>query len=319
MNKYLKNKKQFFSIVLAFFFVLIFLWYVTNNKADFLVLKEVQYRFLILVMLGHLSLIVLNGFLTKVVVEPFGGEMNTRQGTHVSLLTSIGNFFLPVGSGMAIRAVYLKKVIGFGYKDFMTTMYGNYMVVFFVNGLIGITSLIIIGPKNYSVFILLGTIFGLMVLSTGYLSILGVPKFISKLDTPASNKYIAMISRIVTGWDLIIKNKRLLRKIILITFLGFLINIFINLFAIKSIGVSVTVAELALYSSISSIVLLLNLTPGSIGIRESLYIFSASLIGLSIPQIILVSIIDRTTKFIVLSISWVFMRTYPYIESKFNH
>ncbi|GAB4158310.1 MAG: hypothetical protein Fur003_2110 [Candidatus Dojkabacteria bacterium] len=66
------------------------------------------------------------------------------------------------------------------------------------------------------------------------------------------------------------------------------------------LNITPSLAELVLYSALSDISLLLSLTPGSLGIREAIFLFSSTLLGASSQQILNVSVIDRGITLILL-------------------
>jgi uncharacterized membrane protein YbhN (UPF0104 family) len=62
-----------------------------------------------------------------------------------------------------------------------------------------------------------------------------------------------------------------------------------------------------LYSSLSGASLLISLTPGSLGIREGVFLITSQSIGLVEEQILQLAIVDRGIMFILLVIMMIFV------------
>lgn len=311
----LKNKKLPYSLLSAF--LIAFVWYFVDNRDDFRFLSDIDPRYLIAIAVGHFLTIYTNGLLIKWLIKPFNKNISNYEGYYVALLASIGNYFLPAGSGLAMRAVYLKKKVGLNYKAFLTTLYGNYIILFLCYGLAGLVSLVMLvdrrgGQAFYSLLLL----FTAMVLVTGYLAVFGNPKKVTTLLRRVLPKATKNLVEIVESWNLIANERKLLLKMTAVTLLWFLIAVGINYASIASIGASVSIWVLILYSALNSISLLINITPGSLGIREGMYIYAIGIIGLTIPQILASSIIERGVKGVVLVAGWFFSYIFQVLDRK---
>ena len=104
------------------------------------------------------------------------------------------------------------------------------------------------------------------------------------------------------SWDVIMKNRRLLLQLIFITFQYILLNTIIIYVEFLSLGIAINFLNLMLYSCLSGVSLLISLTPGSLGIREAVFLISSESIGLDQNQILQLAVIDRGILFILLII-----------------
>lgn len=311
MSFFNKHSKALLSYAVLSVFLLVFALYYMNNKDDFSVLSDVNSKFLIVIALGHVLNIYFQGLLIKLLLRSFNKNITQEEGFYVSMISSIGNFFLPGGSGVAMRAVYLKKKIGFAYKKFIVTVYGNYLILFFSYGIAGLLSLIAIYrvlPINFA-YVTLFITFLVMSASSLFLIIYRFPESkVNRLRKQRSRVSTAVLG-MIDGWGSINSDKILIKKMVVLTVISFLTGLLINFAAISSLGLSTSFAVLTLFSALGSIALVINITPGALGIRESLYVFSVTLLGFSVPEIITISVVERLMRFIVLVVGFVYIRS----------
>ncbi|RLA39868.1 MAG: hypothetical protein DRR42_26700 [Gammaproteobacteria bacterium] len=306
------NKNRLISVVVLVIFLAIFGFYFAANIDSFKILLDIKPVYILLAAIGHITVIGLNGVLIKKILVPFKVHLSRRDSFYVSLISSIGNFFLPMQSGAAIRAVYLKKQYKLAYDNFITILSGNYVVVFFINSLVGLLTIFFLrNVATTSEFVVLGLTF---------LSIFVVT--VLTAFTKLVDKYLELLARIMpwekiknsatkikTGWRMIIGDKKLLRDLIGLTISSLVVNLFIIQSEFTSLGLNSIFWAVVLIATLDSVVLILNFTPASLGIREVILIFSATALGLTVPEILSLAIIDRSIKFIVLSSGWIILHT----------
>ena len=115
-------------------------------------------------------------------------------------------------------------------------------------------------------------------------------------------KIIGFFDRFSKAWDTIVKNKKLLKQLFFVTLVNILFNTVIIYIEFIALGLDVDILNLVLYSSLSGVSLLVSLTPGSLGIREAVFLISSASIGLVQEQIMQLAIIDRGIMFLLLII-----------------
>src|SRR5690606_5319970 len=106
----------------------------------------------------------------------------------------------------------------------------------------------------------------------------------------------------------------LLRRLNALTFYGFIISGAIVWLEFWAVGVHIGFIPLALYVTLSALSLLVSITPSAIGIREAIFIFSGSLLGLTNAQILQVAVIDRGVTFAVMFATYWALKTHGYIK-----
>lgn len=302
MFRFLKryHKQLFGLLVLAIFTV-----YFIRNLESFKILLDIQPVYLVGVSLGYVAIVFTNGLFIKYVIEPFDKIITVRESVRVSLISSLGNFFASSGAGLGFRAVYLKKKHGLSYGDYMTTMYGNYLLFFIINAILGIVSLLLISNKQgiqYQGALLFFV--GLLVASL-VLCFVPLPKlFKDKFKNKYVSSALGFVHKMTEGWSRIVKNKRLLMHLTVLVTIQLVLTIIIGWLEISSLNIVIGFPELLLFSVLGSMSIFISLTPGNLGVKEGIYILTASVIGLTTPQIVSIALIDRGILFGTLFVLW---------------
>lgn len=314
--KSLKINKKHISFILSFIILVLFIAYFINNAEEFKRLKDVPPIYLILISILNMIVIFMNGIFLIVILTPFKKAIPLLEAFYISLLSSIGNYFTPFRGGAGIRAVYLNTKHNLSYSYFMSTLSGNYIVVFMTLSLLGLISLIIIqlvqGMYSIVLYLALGIVFAGMV----FLSIVRIPDFKEKERNKYIDKVLRILGRINTGWKMILDTKGMMVKLVLLMLLNFLITYLITYIEFKAIGVMLSPYSIVLYASLSGLTLLFSITPGSLGIREAVFLFSASVLGVTNADILNVAVIDRGVIFFTMFILLIVIKLIQFIYKK---
>lgn len=302
----IKIDKKLLSITLTVFIILLFFWYFFSNIEDFKQLSTINPIYVILLMLINVVFIVSNGIFMKLAVLLFGKKINTTESVRVSLISTAGNFFATAGSGLGLRAVYLKKKHGLAYSDYMSILFCNYIILFFVCSLLGFLSLYGIQKESSQNSIVL-TIFMLILLLISFVAFFVRinPKYRKTTKIKWLNTVLEILYRISDGWRLILQNKKLMSGLIFLVLVNTFLIIVSTYFVMSSVGISLSFSSLVLFSVLGLLSVFINITPGNLGIKEAIYITFSTTIGLTTSQIILVSLIDRAALFFVIIVLWV--------------
>jgi uncharacterized protein (TIRG00374 family) len=287
----------------------VFIVYFFLNIESFKPLLEINPLYLIAIAVCDLLVIFANGSFTKIILKPFGKHISYLEAFYVSLISSVGNFFAPVGAGFGFRAVYLKKKHNFAYSDFLSTLYGNYLIIFLINSILGLVCLFLLKDKVGGNYYILTIVFAAIFVISLMLTIFKIPKkLISYFE---SKKRLAKLFKVIVamskGWNSIVSNKKLMLKLIGIALFNFLLSIIIAKLIITSLGMSVGIIALVFFSVLGSLSLFINITPANLGVKELIYIFSLSVVGFSIDQVLMIALVDRGILFFIMLISWLVM------------
>jgi uncharacterized protein (TIRG00374 family) len=249
---------------------------------------------------------------------PFNKFISVAESFYVSLISSVGNYFAPVGAGLGFRAVYLKRRHNLGYGDFIATVAGNYVLVFLTTSLAGLVALLVMRHQTgHAYWVLMAVFAGLFVIDLMLMSVKVARLIVRLLERLRFAKFIAgLLQKIIEGWLLIVRDKRLITRLLGLTVVGFPLLLLTIYLVLSSIGLHVSFSGLLLLAALSSLSVFINVTPGNIGIKEAVFIFSSQAIGLTTPEILSYSLIDRGVLFIVLFFGWIFIHTHRNLTSK---
>jgi uncharacterized protein (TIRG00374 family) len=304
--------------ILALIILAIFVAYFIANKEKFRILLHMNFWLLILVASCYVVSIISNGIFTKFILEPFRKYISVVESFYVSLISSVGNFFAPAGVGFAFRAVYLKQKHGLQYSDYISTLSGNYILVFLINSIIALFSLAMLRNSSSARFETLVIIFGLMFIVSLILCFIKIPRSAEdKLQNMHLKKVGNILVRIIKGWSMITAHKNLMIRLAGLTVFNAGLSLAIIWLIITSLHLSASFPALLLFSVLGTLSLFINITPANLGVKEAIYLFSSTILGFSTTQILSIALIDRGVQFMVLLILWLLFSKYRGVPKKY--
>ncbi|MGZ6005077.1 MAG: lysylphosphatidylglycerol synthase transmembrane domain-containing protein [Candidatus Saccharimonadales bacterium] len=300
----MKSKKLRLILTAAVFAVFAVYFYL--NASQFKPLLHIDGWLLLVIALADFAIISANGLFIKFVLEPFNKFIGVAESIYVSLISAVGNFFAPTGTGFGFRAVYLKKKHGLPYSEFISTLSGNYIIVFLVNSFFALLSLYMLREHYSKQYLTLVVVFATIFIVSLILSVIKLPDISPERITKNKKlqKFVGMIFTITNGWNKVIANKKLMAKLIGVVIFNFLMTMLISKMEIAALHFTISFPALLLFSVLGSLSLFVNITPANLGVKEAIYIFSGAVIGFSVSQILLISLIDRGVYFVVLLVLW---------------
>ena len=313
MKKLLKYLKIVITIAVLGFFV----YYFINNKEDLLKVLSVPILPLVGIMISYSIVFYLNGVFIKVILQTFKKKISLIEAFYVSVISSLGNYFLPMRGGAVIRSVYLKKNFEFPYEYFVSTLYGYYIIVFLVNAFVGLISLVVISIKynvtSIPLYLFFGGLFAVMLV----LSFVKFPvKKIKGSKNKVLDKVLSVIKNILEGWNMIVENKRLLVSLIVITLIALVVGIALFYFEFRALSIGGSIMNVILYNCLSGVSLLVSITPGSLGIREGIFSITSNILGITNEQIMQLALLDRGVIVIVLVVLFVVLYLTKHLTEK---
>lgn len=308
-------KRLNFSNILTFLFLGVLAWYFFNNQDSLSELKNVPFWAILALIISKAVRIFASGFFTLYTLRAFGKKISIRETNNLSLLTAIGNFFGPILGGAGIRAVYLKKHYDFNYSSFISTLYAYYLVSFLANSFFGLILMVyLISSQGF----VKGTAFISLIFLGIFLACLAMiiipEKYLRNIIhsikiIPPRLRNISNL--VIDGWGVMRTNKKLLVELSLLNLATFLISATTTYVLFLIFADQFTMVSILMYTLLSTLALLINFTPGAIGIKEAIFIFSSGLITLSTDQILQMAIVDRATTFILLGILFLLSKLSP--------
>lgn len=302
----MKNIWKYLKIVITVGIIGYFIYYFYNNRTDLLAVLQISPKYLLVIFLLYTLTFFINGIFIKVTLKSFKKTVPVFESFYISTISSLGNYFLPMRGGAAIRSVYLKKRYDFSYAHFVSTLYGMYIIVFLVNSFLGLVSLVWIDVK-YSIsslplYLFFGGLFVVML-------VLSLVKFpLDKIKEPKRKfvgKVVGIVKNILNGWNIIVEDRRLLFSLVGLIFASTLVTGLLFFFQFKALGIDVSIMNVILYNCLSGVSLLVSITPGSLGIREGIFSITSDILGISNEQIMQLALLDRGVSVIVLVVLFV--------------
>jgi uncharacterized protein (TIRG00374 family) len=298
-----KKLTKYISPILTVVILILFGLYLYRNPDIIKVVLDTKPKYLLIIILIFISVFFLEGLFIRVTLKAFNKDISIKESFYLSTLSRIGNYLLPMRAGAIFRATYLKKKYNFDYSKFLSTLYGYYIILFLLYSFVAIITLLFKSFLNDEIFYILTIFFSGLFLAMLFLMFVRVPfkKFVKNKEGLLA-KIVGFLDRFMKSWDVIVKNKKLLLQLIFITFQYILLNTIIIYVEFLSLGITINFLNLILYSCLSGVSLLISLTPGSLGIREAVFLISSDSIGLDQEQILQLAVIDRGILFILLMI-----------------
>lgn len=297
--------QRFLRILTTLIILAVFAVYFFTNSAKFRPLLSVEPVPLLIIALADIAIIFVNGLFTKFILQPFKKHIPLLESFYVSLISTVGNFFAPVGAGFGFRAVYLKRKFNLPYSQYISTLSGNYIIVFLVNSFFGLLSLFLLRARHDSQYGVLVAVFGGIFMVSLTLSLIQIPfrtaegvryKFLRSL--------VRNLVRVTEGWNYIVSRRRLMARLVGLTIINLLLTMLITWLIIHALHFNIALAPLVLFSVLGSLSLFINITPANLGVKEAIYLFSSHVLGFSVSQILSIALIDRGVMFVILLLLW---------------
>ena len=267
------------------------LYYILKNIGQFKKISLIHPLFLIPLIIIFLLGYICVALITKSLLYPLKINLTDKEAYALSIITGFYNLITPFRGGALVRAIYLKKRYNFAYTKFISTLSASYILIFIVASLIGIFSigLIYINQKMFSpVLLLIFLIVLLPLLAIAFFS----PKF------PKSKSHILnKIIEVINGWHKIKNNSKIIITTSSLTLIQLIFSSLMFLLEFNVFGFEITFPQAMLLTSITSLSILISITPASLGISEAITVFTALAIGISPVQSLSVAILGRLISF----------------------
>ena len=256
------------AIVILAATIAAFIYYFSTHPAVRQQLHRTSPAILLLILLLYFGTIVALALVNAGTLRLCRINMRTSEGLLLASYSAVVNFFGPLQSGPAFRAVYLKKKYGLGLKNYTVATFMYYFFFAVFSGLLLLSGLL----KWWLIFLVL----------LGVVVIIGLRRdgrFSSRFKNlnPAGLYYLAGAS--------------LLQVSLLVA---------INYTELRSVAPGTHLSQAVIYSGAANFALFVSLTPGAIGFRESFLVFSQRLHHIGNSTIVAASILDRAMYIVLL-------------------
>ena len=289
--------KKLISPLLTLAVLALFGIYLYNNPQIVETVINTPIIYILVISVFFLLLFLLEGIFIKITLKVFNKDIDIKESYFLSTISRIGNYLLPLRAGAIFRATYLKNKYQFKYSKFLSTLYAYYILLFLINALLALLTLSI-KYLTQRVYYPLVTIFFLLL----FVTTLTVVLFRKKIGIKKIKEFklVKILNRFIVSWDTIIKKSNMFLLLLLITFGNIFLNALIYTVEFLSLGIKINILDIILYTCLSGVSLLISITPGSLGLREAVFLITSESIGLQESQIMELALLDRGILFILL-------------------
>ena len=286
--------------------------YVRNNLSDFTKISEISLPYVLLIGCVCLAMLVVNGLFLKVLTVSFGIDLHFFEYFSISIITSIGNVFLPMKGGAGFRAVYLKSRYDFHYSYFLSSLAANYLVVF------GVTSVVALG--SLALFYFSSGAFSFP--ATMVFLAVGAMTSWAAFFPPHTLEWIPFrwarerANQVLSGWHIMRKSRKTVMDLCSLTLLNLLFASAVTWLEFAAFqmkdphGNGIGFLQATIFTAIGTLSFLISVTPAALGIKESLLMFSSQFLGITPSQALAVSLLDRSVNIAVLCLFFSFASIY---------
>ena len=262
------------------------IWYLTHDEASLRALSAADYSLVFIVAICECLFLFVNGLYLKATVEKFGIILSRQESFHVSTVTTAGNSFLPMTSGMVIRAYYLKNKYALPISKFLGVLTGGYVINYFIVFWLGLlfSGYLYLAEGIFSLPITL--LFLCASLGFAWLIFRGwVPKF--------QGRYWSKLQRVIDSWEQIASDRKLLRILCLYCLGNFIISTVSIYLSALSVAIPITISGAAYLTALSSLSVFIKITPGNVGLTEALFMIGGAVLKLAPGEMLAAAVINR--------------------------
>jgi uncharacterized membrane protein YbhN (UPF0104 family) len=281
------------SITLLLITLIAITVYVAWNREDFRRIKDMDMKFFLHQSMLSGLVICVNGYVTKVFLVPFGVRLKPKEWFGLALLTTLGNYLTPFRGGMAFKGIYLKKRLKLPYSTFASTVAASYILVFLMGGVLGIGTLLMI-------FRLYGTIQWKLL---SFLFIVSATMIVILIFRPTienpRNRSTRILKNTLDGWRMISRNIALVIKVSVLITLNFIIICARLYYGYKMFRIDIGILPAFAMSLMTGFAILIAVTPGNLGIQETVIGFISKLMGPGFNEGFMVAGVLRAVNMVV--------------------
>jgi uncharacterized membrane protein YbhN (UPF0104 family) len=264
------------TILILFGTIAAFIYYFVKHPAVRTQLAHTSPLVLGSLLLLYFGIVIATGLILMATLVLCNVKLSARESLLLTMYSAIVNFFGPLQSGPAFRAIYLKKKHGLKLKDYTLATFVYYALYALFSGLF-----------------LLSGLLGWWLLLVGIALAIGA--------------YVIHRSQLPLALRIKQLNLRGLGFLAGATLLQVVIVAIIYYIELRTVSPGVHLDQAIIYTGAANFALFVSLTPGAIGFRESFLLFSRRLHHISSTAIVSANIIDRSMYIILLLILALFI------------
>ncbi|MGK5086847.1 lysylphosphatidylglycerol synthase transmembrane domain-containing protein [Bdellovibrionota bacterium FG-2] len=236
-----------------------------------------------------------NGLHNRFFLRAFSLRLTPTEWFGLSVVNTLGNLLTPMRGGAISNAVYLKQKYGFSYASYVGVLSATYVIMFWINSLMGLLALVAVGGVLGGAAHPLGKLIAL-VFGGSFLFFTLIILFSPRFPAP-QNRFLAKCVHALNDWHQVRSNRPVIVATASIGFVNVLLMTLMAYVQLRLVGSAVSLEKCMVISVFSSFSLFLSITPGSLGIREAFAAVSGFVVGLSPAVMVAASVIERLINF----------------------
>jgi uncharacterized membrane protein YbhN (UPF0104 family) len=278
--------KRSLSILFLLLFLAWIIFYIRSHWAEFSALKAVSIHDLAGILLVAFLAIWIRGFFTVALAAPLGARIGRFEAFFISLLSTVGNYTLPMRGGIGLRAVYLKKKHSIGFREFAKISLARFGTIFFVDSILGLIAVFLLW-RDGKVFD--GPVFIVLVLALIISSIVQISGYFPL------EKRLRFLKSFIGRSSSLLNLDGVRRSLILIALLNSSTRWLWILLCFQALSIDLSLSQGLMISSLIPLSMIVTLTPGNLGVTEGLLIYVSSIFDISVSSAILCSLLMRAS------------------------
>jgi uncharacterized membrane protein YbhN (UPF0104 family) len=267
-------------------------WYLISRPDLFALLRDVSLVQACWLTALRVLLLAVNGLFLRAFASKFNVDLMFKEWFGLSVITSLGNYITPFSGGMVARAVYLKHRHAFPYAQFATLLASNYLVVFWVVSVVGLVVTLLLSGSLQGAWVA-ASFFGAVAIAVSILVALPTTRL------PWENPVANIINTSLEGWTMVKQDKGLVAKLMVYSLVNLLLNGLSIWVAYWAIGHAISFGAALLTSLLMAFSILVNITPGNLGVQEAVISLSSELLGSGAGLGLVVALLIRAATLVV--------------------
>ncbi|MDD5422474.1 MAG: lysylphosphatidylglycerol synthase transmembrane domain-containing protein [Candidatus Omnitrophica bacterium] len=272
--------------------------YINRHPEGFLPLHSIPAAGLIILSALNLAQFFLRALLMKVYLRPFSVSMGFREYFGMDMLAALLNY-LPVPGGTFSRAIYLKNRHRFSYTDFTVLLGAMNVISVFSIGLTGSVSMSILYSTRSISNIAINVLFLTLVSISVIVFVMPVDML---MRLRLHGRIMSLLRNGIEHWNRLKISAGAIGKLTAINIMIVAMAALRLFFLFKYTGAEVPLFSCLAMASLSSLAVIVPVTPSGLGIREAAVAVMSQMLGASFAHGLAISVADR-----LIGVAWTFI------------
>lgn len=268
--------------------------YLFFHRNELASLRCAAYWPLALAVFGSALILLADGALNFVMLRRLAVPVGWRECVSLSCVATAWNLLTPARGGAAFRAVYLKKVHSLGYRLFLSTLLGFYVLTTLILCSAALGALVWLRTIEHrgntttlewtAAVCLLGCVLAAWLPATGW----------------ENYWLLRRIGAITQGWQVLRSEPRTVLSLLCVASLQMAAGLLALWACYRALGIRLGAIEVTAVGTLGAMSTLLSITPGSLGVYEAVVAFVANTLGVEPVHSVAAATISRLVLVVLL-------------------